>query len=153
MTDGPALDIRFSHVVIAVTDVDSSVAFYRDALGMDVVFDQVLSGQPFRGRAVGGLLGGVSIELLQLESPPGKPAAGARSVGLQLISLSVPNLDGAYLALSDAVGAAATKPFDVDGVRMFFVTDPDGTVIEFVEFPGAARTPAELHRGVGEGRA
>jgi hypothetical protein len=67
---------------------------------------------------------------------------------VQLISLSVPDLDGAYQAVSVAVGAAAKQPFDVDGVRMFFVTDPDGTVIEFVEFPGAARTPAEFHRGV-----
>jgi catechol 2,3-dioxygenase-like lactoylglutathione lyase family enzyme len=151
MTHGAGLDIRFSHVVIAVTDVDRAVVFYRDALGMDVVFDQVLSGQPFSGRAVGGLLGGVSIELLHLDSGQRKPAVGAGSVGVQLISLSVPDLDGAYQALSAAVGTAATKPFDVDGVRMFFVTDPDGTVIEFVEFPGAARTPAELHRGVGAG--
>jgi catechol 2,3-dioxygenase-like lactoylglutathione lyase family enzyme len=149
MTHGPGLDIRFSHVVIAVTDVDRAVAFYRDALGMDVVFDQVLSGQPFGGRAVGGRLGGVSIELLHLDSSEGKPAVGAGSVGVQLISLSVPDLDGAYQALSAAVGTAAMKPFDVDGVRMFFVTDPDGTVIEFVEFPGAARTPFELHRGIG----
>jgi catechol 2,3-dioxygenase-like lactoylglutathione lyase family enzyme len=148
MTHGPGLDIRFSHVVIAVTDVDRSVAFYRDVLGMDVVFDQVLSGQPFDGRAVGGLLGGVSIELLQLDSGQGRPTVGAGSVGVQLISLSVPSLDEAYQAVSVAVGAAANQPFDVDGVRMFFVTDPDGTVIEFVEFPGAARTPAELHRGV-----
>jgi catechol 2,3-dioxygenase-like lactoylglutathione lyase family enzyme len=148
MTHGPGLDIRFSHVVIAVTNVDRSVAFYRDVLGMDVVFDQVLSGQPFDGRAVGGLLGGVSIELLHLDSGQKRPAVGAGSVGVQLISLSVPDLDGAYQAVSAAVGAAANQPFDVDGVRMFFVTDPDGTVIEFVEFPGAARTPAELHRGV-----
>lgn len=151
MTHGPALDVRFSHVVIAVTDVDRAAAFYRDVLGMDVVFDQVLSGQPFGGRAIGGLLGGVSIELLCLESGAAKPTRGAGSVGVQMISLSVPDLEVAHQALSDAVGADATKPFDVDGVRMFFVTDPDGTVIEFVEFPGAARTPAELHRGVGGG--
>jgi hypothetical protein len=31
---------------------------------------------------------------------------------------------------------------------MFFVTDPDGTVIEFVQFPDGARNPAELHRGI-----
>jgi catechol 2,3-dioxygenase-like lactoylglutathione lyase family enzyme len=152
MTQGPALDIRFSHVVIAVTDVDRSVAFYRGVLGMDVVFDQVLSGQPFEGRAVGGLLGGISIELLDVKSAKSRPASVVGSVGIQLISLSVPDLDAAHRALSDA-GATAANPFDVDGVRMFFLTDPDGTVIEFVEFPGAARTPAELHRGVNGGQS
>jgi catechol 2,3-dioxygenase-like lactoylglutathione lyase family enzyme len=150
MTHGPGLDLRFSHVVIAVTDVDRALAFYRDVLGMDVVFDRVLSGQPFGGRAVGGLLGGISIELLRLDSGREKPAVGAGSVGVQLLSLSVPDLDATYQLLSAAVGSAAMEPFDVDGVRMFFVTDPDGTVLEFVEFPGSARTPAELHRGVGD---
>ena len=149
MTHGPGLDLRFSHVVVAVTDVDRAVGFYRDVLGMEVVFDQVLSGQPYDGRAVGGLLGGVSIELLHMETGEERPVVGAGSVGVQLISLSVPNLDTAHTALSAALGGLAMKPFDVDGVRMFFVTDPDGTVIEFVEFPGAARTPAEFHRGVG----
>ena len=147
---GLGLDVQFSHVVIAVTDMDRSVAFYRDVLGMDVVFDQVLSGQPFDGRAVGGLLGGVSIELLALASGRGADSAGSgrSSVGVQVISLSVPDVDAAYLAVSSFVGEPATKPFDVDGVRMFFLSDPDGTTIEFVEFPGAARTPAELHRGL-----
>jgi len=154
---GLDLDVRFSHVVIAVTDVDRSTAFYRDVLGMDVVFDKDLSGEPFAGRAVGGLLGGVSIELLCLQPTQGDaPAAGRSSVGVQLISLSVPNLDVAYKLISDAVGPPATnpsRPFAVDGVRMFFLSDPDGTTIEFVEFPGGARTPAELHRGVGGSRS
>jgi catechol 2,3-dioxygenase-like lactoylglutathione lyase family enzyme len=81
MTHGPGLDVRFSHVVIAVTDVDRSVAFYRDVLGMDVVFDQVLSGQPFDGRAVGGVFGGVSIELLQLDSGQGRSTVARDQLG------------------------------------------------------------------------
>ncbi|WP_319452457.1 MULTISPECIES: VOC family protein [unclassified Mycobacterium] len=145
---GTDLDVRFSHVVIAVTDMDRSVAFYRDVLGMDVVFDKTLSGQPFDGRAVGGLLGGVSVELLRLASGRGdETSASVGTVGVQVISLSVPNVDAAYQAVSKAV-EPATKPFDVDGVRMFFVSDPDGATVEFVEFPGAARTPAEMHRGL-----
>jgi len=145
---GAGLDVRFSHVVIAVTDMDRSVTFYRDVLGMDVVFDKTLSGQPYDGRAVGGLLGGVSIELLKLASGRGDAAAGSvGTIGVQVISLSVPDVDAAYQAVAKAV-EPATKPFDVDGVRMFFVADPDGATVEFVEFPGEARTPAEMHRGV-----
>jgi catechol 2,3-dioxygenase-like lactoylglutathione lyase family enzyme len=144
------LDMQFSHVVIAVGDMDRALAFYRDVLGMDVVFDQELSGEPFAGRAVGGLVGGASIELLSL---PGQRAddgseAAYKAVGLQVISFSVPDLDHTHSVIEAAVGARARQPFEVEEVRMFFVTDPDGTVIEFVEFPDGARNPAELHRGI-----
>jgi catechol 2,3-dioxygenase-like lactoylglutathione lyase family enzyme len=58
---GLGLDIRFSHVAIGVSDMDRSLEFYRDVLGMDVVFDEQLSGVPFAGRAAGGLIGGVCV--------------------------------------------------------------------------------------------
>jgi catechol 2,3-dioxygenase-like lactoylglutathione lyase family enzyme len=157
MADGQAdvgLGTQFSHVVIAVSDMDRALAFYRDVLGMDIVFDQELSGEPFSGRAVGGLVGGASIELLYLPGQrPDEPAATYRPVGLQVISFSVLDLDHSHAAIHAAVGDRAQKPFEVEGVRMFFVTDPDGTVIEFVQFPDGARTPAELHRGIPGGDA
>ena len=31
---------------------------------------------------------------------------------------------------------------------MFFVKDPDGTPVEFIELPGGARSTYEMHRGV-----
>jgi glyoxylase I family protein len=152
MPDGQAdadLDTQFSHVVIAVSDMDRALAFYCDVLGMDVVFDQELAGEPFSGRAIGGLVGGTSIELLRL---PGQRADDSevayRPVGLQVISFSVPDLDHAHATIRAAIGDRAQNPFEVEGVRMFFVTDPDGTVIEFVQFPDGARNPAEYHRGV-----
>jgi catechol 2,3-dioxygenase-like lactoylglutathione lyase family enzyme len=152
MADGQAgtgLNTRFSHVVIAVSDMERALAFYRDVLEMDVVFDQKLSGEPYEGRAVGGLIGGASIELLRM---PGQRAdAGEADVhkpfGVQVVSFSVPDLDAAHAVIEAAAGDRVQAPFEVEDVRMFFVTDPDGTVIEFVEFPDGARNPAELHRG------
>jgi catechol 2,3-dioxygenase-like lactoylglutathione lyase family enzyme len=158
MADGQAdvgLDTQFSHVVIAVGDMDRALAFYRDVLGMDVVFDQELSGDPYTGRAVGGLVGGASIELLHLPGQrTGYPSDQAyKPIGVQVISFSVPDLDHCHAVIAAAVGDRAQAPFEVEGVRMFFVTDPDGTVIEFVHFPGGARNPAELHRGIPGGDA
>lgn len=157
MPDGQAdagLDTQFSHVVIAVSDMDRALAFYRDVLGMDIVFDQELAGEPFSGRAIGGLIGGASVELLRLPGQRAEEATQAyKPVGLQVISFSVPDLDHTHATITAAVGDRAQKPFDVEGVRMFFVTDPDGTVIEFVQFPDGARTPAELHRGIAGGDA
>lgn len=96
----PLAALRFSHLVVGGPDMDRAPELYRGLLGMDVVFDQTMSGVPFdhalggsgehRGRVVGGRVG---------------------------------------------------------GVRMFFVKDPDGTALEFIEFPGEARTSEELHRG------
>ncbi len=150
-------DTRFSHLVIGVTDMDRALSFYRDFLGMDVVFDQAMSGEPFDaalgsttsqdGRVVGGCLGGVMIELLSLGSAA--PVSGGRRpfLGNQNISLSVPDLDTTYLAVKDAGYQPEQEPFAIAGVRMFFVKDPDGMPVEFIEFPGAARTSLELHRG------
>ncbi len=146
---GVGLDIRFSHVSIGVSDVDRSLEFYRDVLGMDVVFDHPLSGAPFAGRAAGGLIGGVFVELMRLDGQGLDAASPVRNPpGVQVLSLSVPSADEAHAMVAGAVGSRAKMPFDVDGVRMFFVTDPDGAVIEFIEFPSAARNPAELHRGI-----
>jgi catechol 2,3-dioxygenase-like lactoylglutathione lyase family enzyme len=143
------LDTQFSHVVIAVSDMDRALAFYRDVLGMDVVFDQEYSGEPFTGRAVGGLVGGASIELMYTPRPRTDEGAmtAYKPLGMQVLSFSVTDLDRTRAVIEAAVGDRAQQPFAVEDVRMFFVTDPDGTVIEFVQFPGGARNPAELHRG------
>lgn len=136
--------------------MDRALSFYRGLLGMDVVFDQTMSGEPFdaaiggpssghQGRVVGGLVGGVMLELLSL----GDEARPARRsiVGNQNISLSVADLDDTYRRVTDAGYQPDQAPFEIAGVRMFFVKDPDGTAVEFIEFPAPTRTSLELHRG------
>ncbi|MGB9226548.1 VOC family protein, partial [Mycobacterium sp.] len=54
--------------------MDRALQFYRDVLGMDAVFETLISGEPFDAalhatrkqecRVVGGLLGGLMVELL-----------------------------------------------------------------------------------------
>jgi catechol 2,3-dioxygenase-like lactoylglutathione lyase family enzyme len=151
----PLGDLRFCHLVVGVTDMDRALQFYRGLLGMDVVFDQTMAGDPFdhalggaagnQGRVVGGLIGGVMLELLSLG---GETRPARRSiVGNQNISLSVTDLDDTYRRVQDAGYQPDQAPFEIAGVRMFFVKDPDGTAVEFIEFPGTARTSEELHRG------
>lgn len=153
------VDACFSHLVVGVTDMDRALEFYRGLLGMDVVFDQAMSGEPFDaalgstssqdGRVVGGLVGGVMIELLSLGAAS-STAAGKRRpfLGNQNISLSVPDLDATFSTVKDAGYEPEQEPFAIAGVRMFFVKDPDGMPVEFIEFPGAARTSYQLHRGI-----
>ncbi|APE19222.1 glyoxalase [Mycobacterium sp. WY10] len=135
--------------------MDRALGFYRGLLGMDVVFDQTLTGESFdhalgggdgnQGRAVGGVIGGVMVELLSL-GPDSRPARRS-FVGNQNISLSVTDLDDTYRRVQAAGYQPDQAPFEIADVRMFFVKDPDGTAVEFIEFPGTARTSEELHGG------
>lgn len=150
-------DLRFCHLVIGVTDMDRALSFYRGLLGMDVVFDRLISGESFdaalhasrqqEGRVVGGAIGGVMIELLSLGGPkPDQPPKRRGIVGIQNVSLSVTDLDHTYRQITEAGYVPDQEPFEIAGVRMFFVKDPDGTPVEFIELPGGARSTYEMYR-------
>jgi hypothetical protein len=64
------------------------------------------------------------------------------------VSLSVPDLDDTHRRISAAGYTPEQDPFEIGGVRMFFVKDPDGTPVEFIELPGGVRSTYEMHRGV-----
>jgi catechol 2,3-dioxygenase-like lactoylglutathione lyase family enzyme len=126
-------DLRFCHLVVGVTDMDLALSFYRGLLGMDVVFDRLISGESFdaalhasrkqEGRVVGGV------------------------IGIQNVSLSVADVDDTHRRITEAGYEPDQKPFEIGGVRMFFVKDPDGTPVEFIELPDGARTTYEMYRG------
>jgi glyoxylase I family protein len=152
----PPLDVKgFSHVCIRVSGMERALAFYREVLGFDVVFDVELSGPSLEqvtgergahGRMVGGLLGGTSVELLEIDSQAEPAVAGSGpALGYTNISLSVDDLDVAHAAIATA-GVDPGPVVDIGGVRMFFVGDPDGTPIEIIEYPNGATTSAQLWR-------
>jgi catechol 2,3-dioxygenase-like lactoylglutathione lyase family enzyme len=152
-------DVSFCHLVVGVTDMDRALAFYRDMLGMEVVFETLISGEPFdavlhatrkqEGRVVGGLLGGLMVELLSPgANPPAEKPSRRGITGIHNVSLSVPDLDDAHRRISEAGYTPEQEPFEIGGVRMFFVKDPDGTPVEFIELPGGVRSTYEMHRGV-----
>ncbi|MCV7377251.1 extradiol dioxygenase [Mycobacterium alsense] len=145
---------NFSHVCIGVSDIEASLDFYTTVLGMDVVFDvelegagldSVTGGAAQRGRMIGGLIGGVMVELLSLGDVPECPSGP--HLGYTNVSFRVDDLDAAY----DTVrrrhpGVRAEPPVDIGGVRMFFIHDPDGTPIELLELPGGATSTLQLWR-------
>lgn len=151
-------DVSFCHLVVGVTDMDRALAFYRDVLGMEVVFESLISGQAFdaalhatrkrEGRVVGGLLGGLMIELLSLGTDTQDREHRRGITGIQNVSLSVTDLDDTHRRVAAAGCPPDQDPFEIGGVRMFFVKDPDGTPVEFIELPDGARSTYELHRGV-----
>lgn len=145
---------RLTHIGICVSELERSVAFYRDVLGFEEVSRLQMQG-PITERLLdiaGGelqavylKLGGTVIELLYY------PAAGHLSVdvpqpmnrlGLSHLSLSVTDPDAVAQAIAHSGGTILEQTrFAHEGVtRALFVTDPDGLRIELVR--ARSDTPA-----------
>jgi len=159
MTNNSVLvDVSFCHLVVGVTDMDRALEFYRDLLGMEIVFETLISGEPFdavlhanrkhEGRVVGGLLGGLMIELLSIGANPPEQKRRRGITGIHNVSLSVADLDDTHRRIIDSGYIPDQDSFELGGVRMFFVKDPDGTPMEFIELPNGALSTYEMHRGV-----
>jgi glyoxylase I family protein len=146
------------HSAIGTRDVASSLVFWRDGLGLEVLMDERFEGDwP-------GLFGGTSttlrsvflgdpagpdsgvVELVDL-GDMGPPApTGSPAVGFFLLSL-VAELDHVLPRLA-ALGVGGTpRVITVHGVRLAVVHDPNGVRVELMDT--AART--ELDRRAAQG--
>jgi catechol 2,3-dioxygenase-like lactoylglutathione lyase family enzyme len=141
---------RFSHLGICVSDLERSLAFWRDALGfreakrLDVAGDapeQMLGVHDLDLRAVFLERDGARIELLHYVSPGHRGTGEPRpmnALGLTHLSLLVDDLDSALAACEQAGGRVlhATRVRNPElASEAVFVTDPDGTRVELVRAP------------------
>ena len=140
------------HTGFNVSDMERSLEFYRDLLGLEVTNDLVFEGEILeqmtaqknpRGRIV--FLGNGDsrhmLELIQWLSPVGEPTnlPAINGVGLSHLGLRVDNVDEFYNSLS-ARGVRFINPPAVreDAVyprpqKLCLMKDPDGNVIELIE--------------------
>ena len=148
--------IRFGHLGICVTSLAVSVPFYRDLLGFRPLTQVEVSGAD--ADRLLGLEGvdqttvflerdGVRLALFEYRSP--KPVGDGRprpmnQLGMAAIMLRVDSLD-ATLDAARTLGVTILDDTRTDypayGSRLVFVADPDGTLIELVEIPGAPYPP------------
>jgi len=135
----PITDV--SHVSIGVSDMERSIAFYRDVFGWEQVFDERMEGEAFErltrfpgaaGRACGGRIGSLRVELMQFNFIPDVPAPSG--LGLRVLSMEVPDARAAHAELVRRGVPVSGPPVEVFGVHMFFVVDPDGQGIEMCEY-------------------
>jgi len=127
-----------SHTAIRVTDVDRSVKWYQDVFGYDVFIDGRAEGGP-----VLGLIGGHTIELLKQVAEPG--AKAPRDVlGHSCAAFSVEDIDATHAALKTAGYIRSEAPETFGNVRVVFVRDPDGTLLEFIQLPGRRKSMADV---------
>jgi glyoxylase I family protein len=150
--------IAADHTGITVSNLERSLAFWRDVLGFQLSHRTHQTGElasEITGvagaeikLAVVKAPGGHKIELLEYLAPPDrKQHVDLRpcDVGAVHVALTVDNLDAVLhtIAASDwkAAGKAQTlKSGPNAGRRVVYVRDPDGTTIEFMQLaPGTNR--------------
>ena len=143
-SQAPIVDLKaVSHVAIRVTDLDRAVDFYRRVFGYDVFIDN----RP--GPTVIGLIGGLAIELIKSTATPeavaaAKAADRAGGLGHTCMAFSVGDIDATHAKLKAAGLTRTDKPEEVGAVRVVFIRDPDGALLEFIQLGGGAASLAEL---------
>lgn len=110
------------HVGIAVASLEEAVAFYRDALGLEIEATEEVASQGVRAHFVG--VGGPALELLEATSDASPIArfVGRRGPGLHHITLRVDDL------------AAALERLKARGVRLIDETPRPGAENALVAF-------------------
>jgi len=159
MNDDPGWQpLHVYHVNVNCADLERSLAFYR-RLGFEEVWDipdcrvPGLGPVPRRGRAkllrYGTDPRGALLDLIEWREPPtaGRPYPHLAHAGIARLCLRVKGID-ALIAMLRADGVrfvdTPAMPGLVGNTQKFVcVFDPDGTVIELMEFFRPSRRPEE----------
>jgi lactoylglutathione lyase len=131
--------MKLDHVGLSVGDVDAMKRWYVGALDLAVEFEFELDHVDFRGAM---LLSADGWRLELVHRPEGRPGQLATNPveaalvhGFGHIALDVPDVDEAYDALM-AAGASdrmSPRPSPEPGIRMAFVADPEGNLVELLD--------------------
>ena len=120
-----------SHVSLSVTDLDRSLSFYRDVLGLEVFVDP-FDGTVFDGREALLLAGRVVVNL-QSHAASDRSWFDPTRTGLDHLAFHVSNRDAleTWAARLDAHGVAHSEVKEGGGFGwMIEFRDPDGVQLE-----------------------
>ena len=131
--------MRFDHVGVNVGSLDEMRDWYVGALGLEVEFEFALEAFEFSGAMLRSPEGW-RVELLhRVGNVPGiavdRPMDAALTRGLGHLALTVDDLEATYQRLLTAGAATRMPPSQSPepGVRIAFVADPEGNVIELLD--------------------
>ena len=122
---------KLLHTRMRVSNMEQTIAFYRDVLGLEVIEQKVSP----RGSHLAFLATPNSEELIELCS---FPASGPVTVQEDLVHLAfqVANLDETIKELNDKKVSITDGPTtSSSGSRFIFIDAPDGYEIELIERP------------------
>ena len=146
----PVRVLSTGHTGVTVSDLDRSIRFYRDLLGCEVsppvraegAFFEAVTGVPGCQIDVAfARVAGHVIELLCYRNPPSQASTlRACDPGFMHICLKVSDLDRVVNEVRRA-GFEPVGPIQqaeggpVSGLKVVYVRDPDGVVLELIEEP------------------
>jgi catechol 2,3-dioxygenase-like lactoylglutathione lyase family enzyme len=127
--------VVLGQVHVTVADVERSVAFYRDVIGLPFLFDV-----PAQKMAFLDLGGGVRLYLAEAGSED------ERFRSRPLLYYTVPDIDAAWIAATQAGAPAVSPPHVVHRAGSTelwtaFVQDPDGVVVGLMAERAATPSP------------
>ena len=144
--------ISADHTGITVSNLEHSLAFWRDVLGFEISHTAHQTGE--MAQEITGVEGaeirlavlktpcGHKIELLEYLAPPDRKRASLRpcDVAFVHIALLVDDLEAVLDKISASGWKAAGNPQILTkgpnaGKRVVYVRDPDGTTIELMQSP------------------
>ncbi len=136
------------HTSFTVSDMEKSIAFYRDILGMKVVWDSVEAGVEFKGPVADAItgcpgteqrivflsIGDDQIELVQY-TPTGRPLEDnkAGDTGSAHVCFKTENIQELYQKLSANGLRLHCEPQDLGFGWVMYFRDPDGIILEAMQ--------------------
>lgn len=150
---------RVNHTAISVSDMDRSIGFYRDLLGLEVLMemdvdrhpglDAVVGMNDARGRVTFLAAGDTMVELWCYSSPRGAPVAQnslPADLGVRHVAFEVDDLASLHARVESAGYRFNSAPVDLGLHFTCYLHGPDGELIELLE----DRTDRDMMRRVHE---
>jgi catechol 2,3-dioxygenase-like lactoylglutathione lyase family enzyme len=121
--------MRAHHIAIYTRDLARLEAFYTQTLGFPVARRWDAAGIVFVDA------GGLWIELTRQDAPDDgtQPRALDQGVGINHFALQIDNVDRSFRELVDKGVRVLAAPVNYENVRVAFLADPDGNVLELIE--------------------
>lgn len=112
------------HAAIRVSNLDESLAFYTDVFGYEPL--ERFEESDLVSDTFVGIDDDAAIQLVEADGPV-EPTDGGH------LGLSVDDVDAAVAGLADERIHRGPETLDELGIRIAFVEDPDGHVLELLE--------------------
>ena len=124
-------------VGVIVSDMEESLSFYRDLLGLPVIAD-IRTSLIGAGRMIQLQHGASLIKLVQMDdSPDSQTESGiTTTIGYRYITLMITDIDS-IMGKIEAGEVPVTLPLTElgNGAKILMVEDPAGNIVEFVQEP------------------
>jgi glyoxylase I family protein len=148
--------LGIDHASFTVSNMERTIAFYRDLLEMRVLWDSVQEGVEYKGpvcdritgcpgteqRVVYGAIGNSKIEFVQY-TPPGKPLVDNRAsdTGSAHVCFQTDNIMDLYEKLTATGTRIHCEPQGSGQRKVMYFRDPDGIILQATEGPPRVNPP------------